>query len=214
MVDVKFCGLTREDDARVAASLGASYAGVIFAGGPRNLEPDRARAVLDAATPLRRVGVFGRVDVAQIMSAAEEAELDVIQLHGDPSPDDVADIRAATGSRVWAVARIDAELPPGLSELFDAADSVLIDARSEGALGGTGRTIPWSALAPGIAEARMGRTLVLAGGLSPENVGKAIRLLAPDVVDVSSGVETSPGIKDHARMRAFLAAVKAEGTNQ
>jgi phosphoribosylanthranilate isomerase len=211
VAEVKFCGLTREEDARVAAALGASFAGVIFAGGPRNVEPERARVILDAGTPLRRVGVFGKSDLEAVVAAAEEAELDIVQLHADPEPEEVAEVRAATGAEVWAVARIGAEVPRSLGALFEAADAVLLDARSGVALGGTGRTVPWRMVAAAIDGARRGRRLVLAGGLGPENVGEAIAVLAPDVVDVSSGVESSPGVKDHARMRAFAAAAKAAG---
>ena len=102
-------------------------------------------------------------------------------------------------------------LPPSVDEAFAHADRVLLDAYVPGALGGTGTTIPWSDIAGqvrGIRDRRR-KPLILAGGLRPENVATAIAALAPDVVDVSSGVESAPGIKDHARMRAFRDAVRA-----
>lgn len=214
MIEVKFCGLTRVEDAREAASLGASYAGVIFAGGPRQVAPPRARAILDGAAPLQRVGVFARADAAHIADAAGVARLDVVQLHGDPTPEDVRRVREQLAKEVWAVVRVDDRPPPALAELFDAASAVLLDARVEGALGGTGVAIAWPRVAEAVAAARRGRRMVLAGGLRPENVAAAVRALRPDVVDVSSGVESAPGVKDHARMRAFAAAVSAAGADR
>jgi len=101
--------------------------------------------------------------------------------------------------------------PPELWQLFDIVDGVLLDAKVPGRLGGTGAALPWQELIDQIQPLREGSRsrLILAGGLRPENVAEAIRLLRPDVVDVSSGVETEPGVKDRARMRAFRDAVNA-----
>jgi len=131
----------------------------------------------------------------------------VIQLHGDPRAADVRAMRKRFGGRVWAVARADGSLlPDWTEELFHEADAVLLDARVKGRMGGTGVALEWGALADAVTALRGRTPVVLAGGLKPENVAEAVRLLAPDVVDVSSGVESSPGIKDHARMRAFFDA--------
>ncbi|MFL5575360.1 MAG: N-(5'-phosphoribosyl)anthranilate isomerase [Gemmatimonadaceae bacterium] len=216
--EVKFCGLTRPEDAALAAALGASYVGVIFAGGPRVLTAARAREVLDAAaTPAagaaapRRVGVFGAVPPADVAAIAADAALDVAQLHGDPDAAAVDAVRRVFGGELWAVARSAGDaVPSGMAELFAAADAVVLDARVAGGLGGTGVALPWEALAAAVDAARgAGGRLVLAGGLTPDNVARAAAALAPDVVDVSSGVEASPGVKDHARMRAFAAAARA-----
>ena len=207
--EVKFCGLTRAEDALEAARLGATHVGVIFAGGPRLLTADRAAAVLaDVPSGVRRVGVFGAAEPRTIARTGGAASLDVAQLHGDPDAAAVDAVRREFGGAVWAVVRVAAALPDGAADLFSAADAVVLDARVEGRLGGTGVRLDWAALAMPLERAR-GRgaaRLVLAGGLTPENVGEAIARLAPDIVDVSSGVESSPGIKDHARMRAFAAA--------
>jgi phosphoribosylanthranilate isomerase len=101
-----------------------------------------------------------------------------------------------------------AALPPHAAELFATADAVLLDPRVAGALGGTGTTLDWDALADAVAAVRGSVPLVLAGGLTPENVARAAATLAPAVVDVSSGVESAPGVKDPARMTAFVAAVR------
>lgn len=210
MAEIKFCGLTRVEDARVACELGAAYLGVIFAGGPRQISVERAREVLaGCGTAARRVGVFGAAKAGEIARAIEGARLHVAQLHGDPTAEDIAAVRESTGAEVWAVARVGASVPASIDELFEQADAVLVDAKVDGRLGGTGVALDWAAVAPELTRRRRGRALVLAGGLRPENVAQAVAALDPDVVDVSSGVESAPGIKDHVRMRAFAAAVSS-----
>ena len=211
--DIKFCGMTRAEDAREAARLGAAYVGVIFAGGPRQLTADRAAEVLGGLPgAVRRVGVFATDDEDAIARTAEPLGLHVVQLHGAHDARAIVGIRRRFAGEVWSVIRIaDAELPANAGELFEAADAVLLDAKVPGKLGGSGVTLPWQKLAERLGKLREnGRAkLVLAGGLRAENVSEAIRLLRPGIVDVSSGVETAPGIKDHARMRAFRDAVHA-----
>lgn len=208
MAEIKYCGLTRREDAAFAGELGAAYLGVIFAGGPRMLTAERAAEVLDGCrSGARRVGVFGAGRPDEIARIARDARLDVVQLHADPTAADVAAVRGETGARVWAVVRVTATLPPGIDELFRGADAVLIDARVPGSLGGSGVAVDWEALRPQLVARPGSGRVVLAGGLTPENVARAVVALCPDVVDVSSGVESAPGIKDHARMRAFAAAV-------
>lgn len=209
MADIKFCGLTRAEDADFAVALGAGYVGVIFAGGPRELTAARAAQVL-ARVPasVKRVGVFGDQRSAEIASVAREVGLSAVQLHGASDVARIDDVRSAFGGDVWAVSRVHgAALSDDTPTLLRAADGLLLDAYSPGALGGTGTALPWADLSRALDEIRGARLIVLAGGLRPENVGRAIAALAPDVVDVSSGVESSPGIKDHERMRAFRDAV-------
>jgi len=210
-VEVKVCGLTRPADARAAADLGARYIGVIFAGGPRTVDPERAREVLDGGgTNVTRVGVFGETDTATIAATVHEAKLDIVQLHADPRSDTLRAVRDATDARVWAVLRV--EGPPAaraLEKLWASADALVLDSKVKGVLGGSGISFDWSA-AEEATHARTGR-LVVAGGLMAANVGEAIERLSPDVVDVSSGVESSPGIKDHARIADFIEAVRRTG---
>lgn len=215
MADIKFCGLTRVEDARMAGELGAAYVGVIFAGGPRTQTPEAARRVLDGCeTSAKRVGVFADAAIEHIASVARAARLDVVQLHGDPSADAIEKVRRATGAEVWAVVRVTDAIPSGTAALFDAADAVVLDAKVDGMLGGTGVPLPWTRIARDVALARGEGRLVLAGGLKPENVALAMTMLSPDVVDVSSGVESAPGIKDHARMRAFAASAASQSPTQ
>jgi phosphoribosylanthranilate isomerase len=210
MVEVKYCGLMRPEDAREAALLGARYAGVILADGPRRLIDDIAVRVLAAVpNPVSRVGVFGDDQPEDIAGRARRLRLDVVQLHGEPTPATIARVREHWTGDVWAVQRIrGSDVPASAIDLFAVADAVVLDARMDGKLGGTGVALPWKDIRDRIHSLRAGRArLVLAGGLTPDNVGTAIRLLEPDVVDVSSGVEREVGAKDHALMRAFRDAV-------
>lgn len=210
MAEVKFCGLTRAEDARAASELGASFVGAIFAGGPRLLTPERAVAVFaGAGDGPSRVGVFGADCPARTVEIAAAAGLDVIQLHGDPRAADVLEMRVRFDGKIWAVARAKGSLlPDWADELFREADAVLLDAHVVGQMGGTGVALDWGALARSVNDLRGDTPVVLAGGLTPSNVAEAIRQLAPEVVDVSSGVESAPGIKNHASMRAFVDAVR------
>ncbi len=190
--------------------LGAAYIGAIFAEGPRRVTAAQARDVFDAASGgPTAVGVFGADDTRIIAEAAAAAGVEVIQLHGDPRAADVRAMRSRFGGEIWAVARADGSvLPEWTEELFHEADAVLLDARVQGKLGGTGVALAWGSLADSVSSLRGRTPVVLAGGLTPENVAEAVRLLAPDIVDVSSGVESAPGIKDHAKMRAFFDAAQ------
>jgi len=212
-VDVKFCGLTRSADAEFAASLGAAYVGVIFAQSPRRLDPIAASEVFSGVRGrASTVGVFGPASVETIAAVASEAGLDIVQLHGDPTPGVVERVRPFFGGEVWAVVRIaGSELPKEAAALLGVADAVVLDAKVPGRLGGTGTAFDWDGIARTLDRRRVRARVVLAGGLNPENVAHAVRVVAPDVVDVSSGVESAPGIKDHARMRAFSDAVRRRG---
>ena len=172
------------------------------------LTAERAEKVLDGCTTgAQRVGVFGAARPDEIGRIARVARLDIVQLHADPTPADVAAVRGVTAASVWAVVRVTDALPPDIGDLFESADAVLIDARVPGSLGGSGVAVNWGALKSELGVRRGSGRVVLAGGLTPDNVGRAVVTLCPHVVDVSSGVESAPGIKDHARMRAFAAAV-------
>jgi phosphoribosylanthranilate isomerase len=213
VTDVKFCGLTRAEDAAFAAELGARYVGAIFAGGPRTLSVDEGRKVLAERGEAKAVGVFATDDIALIERVAESVKLDVIQLHNDPGATFVAGVKEQVGRPVWAVVRVrESDLPDSTRELFEIADGVLLDTSSDNGLGGTGRTFDWNVTATRLDRIRGSARVILAGGLNAENVAVAIASLSPEVVDVSSGVETAPGIKDHERMRRFASATRAAGS--
>lgn len=211
MPDVKFCGLTLERDALEAARLGARYAGVILTRSRRRVSTDQASRIGDVVRDagVKLVGVFGDEGDAEIMADAKAAAVDVVQLHGRGATAPlVRSLKDRLGVAVWEVVRVgDGGIAPttGMVE----GDGLLLDTLSSSALGGTGVAFDWASMAATAGTLRQGRILIVAGGLTPENVGGAIAHLAPDVVDVSSGVEVSPGVKDHLRMRAFMAAVQA-----
>jgi phosphoribosylanthranilate isomerase len=212
--EIKFCGMTRSEDIVVAGELGADYVGFIFAGGPRALTPARARGLKKYLPPsVKCVGVFGGGrDLGAPAEVARSLGLDVVQLHGDPDEALVDEVRRGFGGPIWAALRLDGPaLPKRAAALFATADAVVLDSYSAAALGGTGLALPWGELASAVAAVRSRARLVLAGGLRAETVASAMRALKPDVVDVSSGVESAPGIKDPVKLRAFRDAVRAEG---
>ena len=214
-VEIKFCGLTRSVDAQQAVALGAAYVGVIFAGGPRMLTPEAAQEVLaNVPDHVRRVGVFADQSATEIARIAKHLELDVVQLHGAWAADTVAAVRRRFAGEIRRVIRVETNgLPADLTANGVGADAILLDAHVRGStLGGTGVALPWAELASDVGGLRGRVKIVLAGGLRAENVVLAIAALCPDVVDVSSGVEVSPGVKDHERMRAFRDAVTHAST--
>lgn len=207
---IKFCGLTRPEDVAAAASLGADYAGIVFAGGPRTRTVDQAAALFAAPTTSRRVGVFA-ADKPGVMDAVLTAvPLDVVQLHGSSTPASIAAARLAGAREVWAVVQLDATgLPPVAQQLFLCADAVVLDTRGSTGLGGTGQVFDWEAISVQLLSLERRARLIVAGGLTADNVARAIRVLQPAVVDVSSGVESAPGVKDHFLMRRFAEAARS-----
>lgn len=198
-VRIKICGITREDDAGLAGHAGADAVGfVLWPGSPR------AVGVADAARLARRlppwtvrVGVFVSASVAAVGAAIREAGLGAVQLHGiaDPTP-----YLALSVPLVWAAALRDSAPDPAAP----AGTTLLLDAYDPRRHGGTGRTIDWRRAAAIAAR----EPVILAGGLTPENVGEAVACVHPYAVDVSSGVESAPGLKSPARVLAFVDAVR------
>lgn len=207
LVDAKVCGLTRPEDAALAVASGAAYLGVIFAGGPRQVDSDRARTIVAAADGVPVLGVFGMQPTRTILEVIRSAGLAGAQLHGDHGPD-VSKQLVDAGMVIWHVARFNdtSTLRIEIGRIGVGFEPILIEPRSSGG-GGQGIVLPLD-LAVAAREAFHQRRLVLAGGLHPGNVAEAIRLVGPDIVDVSSGVELAPGIKDPIRLVAFLEAVR------
>ncbi|MEO7997154.1 MAG: phosphoribosylanthranilate isomerase [Gemmatimonadaceae bacterium] len=212
---IKICGLTRPSDAELAESLGVDYLGAIMAGGPRNLDVARAREVLGPRRhTVRRVAVFATQTRTEIADIARQLMLDVVQLHGDHSVEDIRWLKTNTDAEVWPVIRVEGTVLPEVTDVAaQAAGAVLLDAKVVGQLGGTGVALDWDGLRGDVHGLRArvpGVRLILAGGLKSTNVQHAREMLAPDIVDVSSGVESAPGIKDAAAMEAFVNAVRAK----
>ena len=208
-VAVKVCGVTSREDARAAVAAGADAIGFVFwPRSPRAVDADTARAIAAALPPfVLRVGVFVDAPNEEIRRVADEVGLDMVQLHGSEAPEAVAAAprRAVKAVRVGPGFRVEDAL-----RYDGAAAGLLVDTRVDGGLpGGTGRSFDWSLVRP----LREGTSfLVLAGGLTPDNVGAAIAAVRPDAVDVSTGVESAPGRKDPAKMRAFVEAVRGAAT--
>jgi phosphoribosylanthranilate isomerase len=207
-VKIKICGLMRPVDAAAAAEAGAAYLGVVFAGGPRVVTPRQAEAVVAAAHGVPVLGVFANQPIEEILQITDQAGLRGAQLHGPYSGPTAARLRAA-GLQVWRVVRI--AVPSDLDSLGEAtseSDAVLVEPRVPGAGGGAG--VPLDLAIAREARGRLaGHPMALAGGLTPQTVGQAMTLVRPDMVDVSSGVESRPGIKDHNRIMNFVEAVFA-----
>lgn len=202
MTLVKICGITRVEDALDAAALGASAIGLVFwPASPRTIDPISARAIVDALPPLvTPVGVFVDQPQAEVDRIAGEVRLGAVQLHGRETPAYCARIRRP----VIKAFGVDASFDEAAMEPYPAGVTVLLDAKDDQKRGGTGRRIDWTVAARVAAR----RRIMLAGGVDAGNVEEAIRTVRPFAIDVSSGVERAPGLKDHAKMRALFEAVK------
>lgn len=210
-IRVKICGLRTPADVTAVAQAGAAYAGfVFFAKSPRNVTLPQARLAALAAPPgLAKVALVVDADDATLDAIVEAVPLDMLQLHGHETPDRVAQVRARYGLPVMkAIGLADEGDLPAIFEFSTVADQILIDAkppRGADLPGGNGLAFDWRLLA----GRRWLRPWMLAGGLTAENVAEAVRLTGARQVDVSSGVESAPGIKDAARIAAFVAAAGA-----
>ncbi len=200
---VKICGITRREDAEAAVTAGADALGFVFwPDSPRFIDPFRARAIVSALpTFVTPVGVFVDQPADYVNAVASLAHLGAVQLHGEESRD-----YARTMTRpVMKAVRLRDDTVAAI-ETWPARVVLLLDAHDPVRRGGTGRTLDWAAAAAVIAAAR-GRKIVLAGGLTADNVGEAIARVRPFGIDVSSGVEAAPGIKDHGRLKALFEAI-------
>ena len=200
MVRVKICGITKLEDARLAVELGAYAIGLNFySQSPRSITPAAAADLIDRLPPLvTTVGVFVNWEAEPIIALSRALRLSAAQLHGDESPSLVDAVTEHV--QVIKALRIGQGAPPPPYAKYRSAAGLLIDAAQPGQFGGTGTTANWH-LARTVAQSHR---VILAGGLSPENVGEAIRVVRPYAVDVASGVESRPGRKDPAKLRAFF----------
>ena len=196
---VKICGITRAEDARLAVSLGATAIGFIFwPSSPRAISPLRARAIVDALpASVTTVGVFVNAGRDEIEAAADEANLQAVQLHGDETPD----LARSLSRRVIKAIPLTGDIDERVNDW--PGTMLLLDAHDPAKRGGTGRVIDWDRAAA-IARAH---DIILAGGLGPGNVADAVARVRPAGIDVSSGVESSPGIKDPGKLRALFDAL-------
>ena len=209
-VRVKICGLRTEADVAAVAAAGAAYAGfVFFAKSPRNLSIAEARALaISAPEGLCKVALTVDADNTSLDAIVDGVPLDMLQLHGHETPERVAEVRARYGLPVMKAMGVAGEGDlAGLIEMSLAADQLLIDAKPpKGAdlPGGNGLAFDWRLLV----GRKWLKPWMLAGGLTPENVAEAVRLTGARQVDVSSGVESAPGVKDAAKIAAFVEAAQ------
>jgi phosphoribosylanthranilate isomerase len=205
MARVKLCGITRHEDAELAASLDAWAIGFnLWPGSKRAADPGVAAGIARAMhRRLELVGVFVNPTLDEVSRAAQGIGLTYIQLHGDEGPAFCTAVAERTGLRVIKAVRVGSG-----ADIQDAArfhsDLLLLDAAVGSEWGGTGHTFDWALAAHRHSQV----PLILAGGLTPENVADGIAAVRPWAVDVASGVESAPGIKDHAKVEAFMAAAK------
>lgn len=202
-VRVKICGITRRTDAEAAVRLGADAIGFVFwTPSPRAAQEDEAKQIVRAMPALVScVGVFVDEPPASVATVVDAVGLDAVQLHGDEK----VEAYTAVGARLLRRAALSSERDVDEVARWPSDVTVLVDADDPRRRGGTGRTADWRLAA--LLAAR--RPVILAGGLTPETVGEALVAVRPWGVDVSSGVEAAPGVKDEGRMAAFIDAVAA-----
>ncbi|WDH24944.1 phosphoribosylanthranilate isomerase [Pseudomonas chlororaphis] len=198
----KICGITRIEDALAAVEAGADAIGLVFyAKSPRAVNVQQARAIIAALPPfVTTVGLFVNASRCELGEILDAVPLDLLQFHGDETPADcegyhrpyIKALRVKVGDDIASRCAV-----------YARASGILLDTYVEGVPGGTGEAFDWSLVPQGLSK-----PIILAGGLTAENVGQAIAQVRPYAVDVSGGVEQSKGIKDHAKIRAFMQAVR------
>ncbi|NOR19270.1 MAG: phosphoribosylanthranilate isomerase [Xanthomonadales bacterium] len=199
-VIIKICGLTREQDVKAAVSSGADAIGFVFTASPRRISADTARRLSsDIPAGVLRVGLLLNQHRSEIDQVINSVTLDVLQFHGNESEQD-CDVYGLPWLK--AVAMENAESASQAERDYPSAMGLLFDSHSAGNRGGSGKLFDWSLSAP------LSKPVWLAGGLNPDNVAEAIRAVRPYAVDVSSGVESAPGIKDADRISKFINAVR------
>lgn len=198
-IKVKFCGITDREDAIGAVNLGADALGFIFAPSPRRILPEKARRIIKALPPLvKTVGVFVNEKVAEIREHINYCGLDLVQLHGDESPEICRELLPYT---IKAFRIKDDSSLQRIGDYHDSVRALLLDTYCEDKAGGTGKIFDWQ-LAVKIKET--GIPVILSGGLGPSNIEAAIRVVRPYAVDVNSGVEERPGKKSYRMMKELM----------
>ncbi len=212
-VRIKMCGTTRSEDARAAIACGVDALGFIFAGkSPRYIQPQLAARIIAELPPfVSRVGVFVDEDIERVRSIADSAGLNVVQLHGQETADYCMELKRARRSlgicKAFRIGQGSGSVD--FSVYRDCVDAFLLDTYVKGVAGGTGTVFDWTL----IAQLAIPKPLILAGGLNSGNISKAIRVAKPYAVDINSGVEERPGVKNHQLLEQLIATVR-ETENQ
>jgi len=217
MIWIKICGTTNLEDAQAAVEAGADAVGFVFAESPREITPSGAEEIIaKLPTGVEKIGVFVDEPAERILEISREIGLTGVQLHGEESPSDVGALRkGASGSlRIVKAIRLNDTAAGSQLAIYGAnrrlwPDAILLDSGTTSARGGSGEKFKWEQWA-GVAQQLSDRlSVIVAGGLTPENVAGALSTFSPWGVDVVSGVERSPGKKDPEKVRAFISAVRA-----
>lgn len=207
-IRIKMCGTTRSEDAQAAASCGVDALGFIFAAkSPRYIEPQQAARIIGALPPfVSRVGVFVDEDIEKLKSTVDTAGLTAVQLHGQETPDYCLELKRANRSLgIYKAFRMGQGLRAAdLTSYREWVDAFLLDTYVKGLEGGTGQVFDWRL----IKQLSIPKPLILAGGLNGENVAEAIRIAAPYAIDINSGVEDRPGVKNHQLLEQLIAIVR------
>lgn len=210
MTKVKICGLKDAENLEVACASGVNYVGFVFyPKSARHINFDTARFLIKLVpSSVQSVGLFVDPDDVLLTESLKAAPFDIIQLHGAETPQRVKEIKELTERPVMKALRVSDKNDVALAESYEpTADWLLFDTKVKGQHGGTGQSFDWSLL--------QGKTFkkpwMLSGGLNATNVKQALSLLKPDAIDVSSGVETAPGLKNPAKIREFISTVKTNG---
>lgn len=204
MVAIKICGITEKEALQAAVQNGAQFAGFVFyPKSPRNVLPESAAQMIDGAA-IKTVGLFVDPDDHALTRVLQTVRIDMIQLHGNETPSRVAAIKSHFKKPVMKALRIATKDDAATASNYPMADWLLFDAKVDGVQGGSGRTFDWTILQ----NFKSSKPWMLAGGLHAQNVGDALRLLKPDAVDVSSGVESAPGVKDTGKIAEFVNSVR------
>jgi len=200
-IKIKICGITNIEDARAAYDLGADALGFIFyKDSKRYVAPGTVKDIISELPPfITKVGVFVKSDLNEILSIKEKTGIDIAQLHGDETPEFCISIPF----KVIKVIRVKDKSDLGQVAQYSDQD-ILFDTYSDKEYGGTGESFNWEVLK----DLSLSRNIILSGGLNPDNVLDAVKIVRPYAVDVSSGVESEPGKKDHKKIKQFIEAIK------
>ena len=203
MIRVKICGITHMADAEKAIELGADALGFVFAKSPRQITPQKARDITRRISPfVKTVGVFVNEEPSEIRKVMDFCGLDLLQLHGNETVSTCSKL----APKVIKAFRVQSEESLSrIAEFKNHVRAILLDAYQEGLSGGTGKTFDWRLAVKAKAS---GIPMVLSGGLGPGNIDEALERVNPFAVDISSGIEKRPGIKDHEQMRIFMRKIK------
>jgi len=202
---IKICGITNYDDAAMAVDLGVDALGFIFASSPRKIEPDKARKIIMKLPPfVKTVGVFVNEDTENMLDIVKYCGIDNIQLQGDEPPETCESLMPRT---IKALKIKDDCIPQQFSLYKGTVKALLLDTYSKKVAGGTGKTFNWDIA---VKMKALGVPIILAGGISPSNIGEAVKKVNPYGIDVGSGIEEKPGKKDHSLMKELFENLRKE----